>query len=84
MSKMVKRVATAIYNDDFEGEPSQAFEDRDLDIIGTYITNARAAIGAMRLSDDEIEDHAFPNAAWMFNKFIDSALNETDPVAQGN
>lgn len=44
--KVIRAVATAIYNDDFEGEPSQAFEDRDLDFIGAYIANARAAIAA--------------------------------------
>ncbi|WNV09970.1 hypothetical protein [Tardiphaga sp. 709] len=46
--KIIRAVATAIYNDDFDGIPEQAFEDRDLDIIGAYITNARAAIEAYR------------------------------------
>lgn len=44
--RVLRAVATAIYNDDFDDNPEQAFEDRDLEIIAAYVSNARAAIEA--------------------------------------
>ncbi|MBR1230178.1 hypothetical protein JQ600_35375 [Bradyrhizobium sp. AUGA SZCCT0176] len=92
--KFLWKVAEAIYNSDFDGEPSQAFGDRDLDVIGTYLDGARAAIEAMREPTEGMYRAAYaanggkwtddeyeppPKVCWL--AMIDAAL--ADPLTTG-
>ena len=81
MSEMVERVAMAIMRDDFEGHD---FWDRQApDVQNQYLTNARAAIAAMREPTESMvvagEDHIGGDlidgdSAWVWQAMVDEAL----------
>lgn len=55
---MIERIAEAIYNDDFEGAPPTPFSEREADVVVAYLSNARAALEALKVPTEAMLDAA--------------------------
>ncbi len=87
MTDMVERVARAMFYDTNRDYPAYSFHAADETTQATYISNARAAIEAMREPTEDMEiagdtetgwdKHEMPHPARnSWQAMIDAALNE--------